>query len=186
MASAEFSGLRRGRAVEDDVGHLLAAQALDALLAEHPLDGVDDVALARAVGPDDDGDAGRELEPRLVGKALEADKFERLEHERFGWDDLGAIPGDSSPRLLEGQSPRASQGLPRTFHFTKKAWPRLDRIHWFCRAFRRQSQAQNASDSLFASGRRTARAAGCGHDLRLDFARASAMVRDIGLASRCR
>ena len=43
----------RAGAVEDDVGHLAAAQALGALLAEHPADGVDDVALARAVGPDD-------------------------------------------------------------------------------------------------------------------------------------
>ena len=47
-------------AVEDHVGHLLAAEALGRLLAEHPLDGIDDVALARAVGPDDDGDARRE------------------------------------------------------------------------------------------------------------------------------
>ena len=57
---------------EDDVLHLLAAQAGGALLAEHPLDGVDDVALAAAVGSDDDGDAVPELELRLVGEALEA------------------------------------------------------------------------------------------------------------------
>ena len=43
----------RRRAVEDDVGHLAAAQAFGALLAEHPAHGVDDVALAGAVGPDD-------------------------------------------------------------------------------------------------------------------------------------
>jgi hypothetical protein len=39
----------RGRPGEDDVLHLAAAQRLGALLAEHPGDGVDDVALARAV-----------------------------------------------------------------------------------------------------------------------------------------
>ena len=39
----------RGGAVEDDVGHFAAAQALGALLAENPADGVDDVALAGAV-----------------------------------------------------------------------------------------------------------------------------------------
>ena len=73
--------LRRDRrAVEDDVGHLAAAQALGRLLAEDPLDGVDDVALAAAVGPDDRGQPRRKLEHRLVGEALEADKFEPLEH----------------------------------------------------------------------------------------------------------
>ncbi len=39
----------RRRPGEDDVLHLAAAQRLGALLAEHPGDGVDDVALARAV-----------------------------------------------------------------------------------------------------------------------------------------
>ena len=46
-----------GGAGEDDVLHLAAAQALGALLAEHPGDGVDDVGLARPVGADDGGDA---------------------------------------------------------------------------------------------------------------------------------
>ena len=46
-----------GGAGEDDVLHLAAAQALGALLAEDPGDGVDDVGLARAVGADDGGDA---------------------------------------------------------------------------------------------------------------------------------
>ena len=56
----DFGGVQRpagARAVEDHVGHLLAAQALDALLAQHPLDGVDDVRLARAVRPHHDRDA---------------------------------------------------------------------------------------------------------------------------------
>ena len=69
-----------GRAVEDDVDHLLAAEILDALLAENPADGVDDVRLARAVGPDDHRDSGGKFEAGFVGEAFEADKFQRLEH----------------------------------------------------------------------------------------------------------
>ena len=83
----DLGGVHRpagGRAVEDDVGHFLAAEALDALLAQHPLDGIDDVRLARTVRPDDDGDARREFQPRLVGEAFEAGEFQRLEHERMG------------------------------------------------------------------------------------------------------
>ena len=85
-------------AVEDDVGHLRAAEALDALLAEHPLDRVDDVRLARSVRPDDDRDAGGEFEPGLVGEALETDKFQRLEHDgRFqtSWTRKVAISGQT-------------------------------------------------------------------------------------------
>ena len=79
----DFGGVRgpaAARAVEDHVGHLAAAEALDALLAQHPLDGVDDVRLARAVRPHHDRDARRKLEPGPVGKALETDEFEGLEH----------------------------------------------------------------------------------------------------------
>ena len=43
-------GLSRLAPGEDDVLHLLRAQRLRGLLAEHPLHGVDDVALAAAVG----------------------------------------------------------------------------------------------------------------------------------------
>ena len=84
----DFGGVHgpaAARAVEDHVGHLLAAEALDALLAQHPLDGVDDVRLARAVRPDDDRDARRKLEPGLVGKTLETDEFEGLEHGAKRW-----------------------------------------------------------------------------------------------------
>ena len=70
-------------AVEDDVGHFAAAEALDALFAQHPLDGVDDVRLARAVRPHHHRDARRKLEPGAVGETLETDDFEGLEHG--GW-----------------------------------------------------------------------------------------------------
>ena len=57
---------RRG-AGEDDVLHLAAAEGLRALLAHHPGERVDDVRLARSVGPDDAGDA--RLEANVVGCA---------------------------------------------------------------------------------------------------------------------
>ena len=62
-------------ALEDDVLHLAAAQGLGALLAQHPADGVGDVALAAAVGTDDGGHTGLETEGRVVGEAFEAVKF---------------------------------------------------------------------------------------------------------------
>ncbi len=52
---ADLGGCRRlprVAAAEDDVFHLVAAQALGALLAHHPGDGVGDVALAASVGAD--------------------------------------------------------------------------------------------------------------------------------------
>ncbi len=70
----------RAGTVEDHVGHLFAAQTLDALLAQHPLDGIDDVRLPRAVGPHDDRNPGRKLEAGLVGEAFETGEFEGLEH----------------------------------------------------------------------------------------------------------
>src|SRR6266496_4038457 len=45
--------LARVAAAEDHVFHPLAAQAFGALLAHDPRDGVGDVALSAAVGPDD-------------------------------------------------------------------------------------------------------------------------------------
>ena len=64
---------------EDDVLLLAGAEEAQALLAEHPADGIGDVALAGAVGPDDGGDAGAELEGRLLGEALEALEGEALD-----------------------------------------------------------------------------------------------------------
>jgi hypothetical protein len=63
-------GLASPRAVEDHVEHCIAAQALGGLLAEHPLERVDDVALAAAVGSDDAGNRRIEHELGPVGKAL--------------------------------------------------------------------------------------------------------------------
>jgi hypothetical protein len=78
---AHFRGRRRlarVAALEDDVLHLIAAQTLRALLAEHPRDRIDDVALAAAIGPDDGGDAGVEGKFGAIGEALEAGDFEAV------------------------------------------------------------------------------------------------------------
>ena len=61
-----------GRAVEDDVVHLFAAQDPGALLAERPGDGVADVRLAASVGPDDRRDGAREGQIDLLVEGLEA------------------------------------------------------------------------------------------------------------------
>ena len=50
------------RAVKDDVFHLLPAESLGALLAQRPAYGVRDVRLAAAIGADDAGDAGEDLD----------------------------------------------------------------------------------------------------------------------------
>ena len=59
-------------AVEDDIGHLAAAQRLGRLLAEHPADGIGDIGFAAAVGADDGGDTGLKVQCGLVRKGLEA------------------------------------------------------------------------------------------------------------------
>ncbi|HEX6657881.1 MAG TPA: AAA family ATPase [Ilumatobacter sp.] len=64
---------------KDDVVHLLTADRLRGLGAEHPSDGVDDVRLARTVRSDDHGDAGLERHGRRVGERLEALEGETLE-----------------------------------------------------------------------------------------------------------
>ena len=73
---------------EDDVLHLAAAQVARALLPHHPQEGLGDVALAGAVGPDDDADARLELQGGAVGEGLEA-----LHLQRF---QVHTIPGLSS------------------------------------------------------------------------------------------
>ena len=61
-----------GRAREDDVVHLAAAQRARALGAEHPRDRVDEIRLPGTVGPDHHRHARLELQDRLVGERLEA------------------------------------------------------------------------------------------------------------------
>ncbi len=65
-------------ALEDDILHLAPAEGLRALLAQHPADGVRDVALAATVGADDGRHTGLETEGCVVGEAFKAVEFERL------------------------------------------------------------------------------------------------------------
>ena len=67
--AGRFAG---GGPVEQDVHHGVPAEALGALLAQDPLEGVDDVALAAPVGADDAGHGRVEDELGAVGEALEA------------------------------------------------------------------------------------------------------------------
>src|SRR5579871_3978201 len=99
----------RGRAVEDYIGHLAAAQALGALLAQHPAHGIHNIALPAAVGSDDGRDAAREVELGLVGEALEANQFQTLKHSVPTKMRIGRYPS-ASPRAA--QHPTRS---PRTF-----------------------------------------------------------------------
>ena len=71
--------LSRIRAAEDDVFHLLAAQALRALFAHDPGQGVGDVALAAAVRADNRGHPAVEGQLGAIGKRLEAGYFETFE-----------------------------------------------------------------------------------------------------------
>ncbi|OFW51696.1 MAG: hypothetical protein A3G77_12505 [Acidobacteria bacterium RIFCSPLOWO2_12_FULL_68_19] len=81
-AEPDFGGgawLARLAAAEDHVLHPVAAQALGALLAEHPRNGIRHVALPAPIGPDDGGDAVVEGEFRAVGERLEAVDLETLQ-----------------------------------------------------------------------------------------------------------
>jgi hypothetical protein len=60
---------------EDDVGHLPASHALDALLSEHPLDSVNDIALAAAVRPDDTRHGRIKKKFRFIGEAFESVQY---------------------------------------------------------------------------------------------------------------
>ena len=86
----EARRLAPGRAREDHVLHPLAAQRLGAHVAERPLDGVDDVALAAAVRADDGRDAVAELEHGPVAEGLEALQLEATNLH-------GAVRGSCDP-----------------------------------------------------------------------------------------
>ncbi len=71
LTEGHAQALAGARAVEDDVRHLPAAQALGGLFAQDPLDGVDDVRLSAPVGPHHAGNPRAEGELGLVREALE-------------------------------------------------------------------------------------------------------------------
>ena len=108
--------LARVAAVEDDVLHLLAAQALGALLAHHPRDGVGDVALAAAVGPDDGGDAFVEGQFRAVGERFEAVDFESFKtHEDTLKPGCRRAAARAVPAAYAGTRPLGSSPVRQRF-----------------------------------------------------------------------
>ncbi|ASV73183.1 hypothetical protein THTE_0581 [Thermogutta terrifontis] len=50
------------------------------MLAQDPLDGVNNIRLSGAIWPDNGGDPRTELKPGPVGEALKAHYFQRFEH----------------------------------------------------------------------------------------------------------
>ncbi|KZX19958.1 hypothetical protein ACH61_02939 [Rathayibacter tanaceti] len=82
-----------GGAREDDILHLAAAERLGALLPHHPGQRVDDVALARAVGPDDAGDARLEGERGRLSEGLEP-----LEGQALQVHPAASLPSTTLPR----------------------------------------------------------------------------------------
>ena len=72
-------GRALGVAVEDDVVGPVAADGPLAVAAEHPEEGVDEVALARAVRADDGRDTGVEDDLGPVDEGLESLQFELLD-----------------------------------------------------------------------------------------------------------
>ena len=68
-----------------DVLHLAAAaQLLGAGLAQNPADGVGDVRLARAVRPDNAGNALADLDLCLIGEGFEALDFQFFQAHSMG------------------------------------------------------------------------------------------------------
>src|SRR5579859_6087566 len=65
----------------DDLFHLLAAQVARLAGAEHPLDGIDDVRLARSVGADDCGHTAFKKYLSLPGEGLEAQQLQGPEEQ---------------------------------------------------------------------------------------------------------
>ncbi len=60
------------RAVEDHIGHVLAAQVLRRALAHHPANRVDHVGFAATIGPDHRAHIARKLHMGRVDKGFEA------------------------------------------------------------------------------------------------------------------
>src|SRR5262249_55809013 len=91
-----------GRAREDDIFHLAAAQRLDALLAHYPGECVDHVGLARAVRADYASNARLEPQRGHRGKGLETPQREGLQvHRLFSSSACACQPVSAGfPRTL--------------------------------------------------------------------------------------
>ena len=66
-------GLARVAAVENNVGHLVAAERLGRLFPQHPTDGIEHIGFSATVRPNNSRDAFVKIENRFIGKRLEAE-----------------------------------------------------------------------------------------------------------------
>ncbi len=115
-------------AVEDDVLHRAAAQALGALLAQHPRHGVGEIALPAPVGPDDRGDPAGEPDAHRIDERLEAGQLEEVEFQHDG-EEVGRIanaragyniwyaPKRSLPHAEPPMTPEAATFIARNLLF---------------------------------------------------------------------
>ncbi|OQB34958.1 MAG: hypothetical protein BWY09_02494 [Candidatus Hydrogenedentes bacterium ADurb.Bin179] len=97
-------------AVEDTIFHLGAAEGAGAGFAQHPADGVGDVAFATAVGPDDGGEAGLELEPGFIGKTLEPRDIQPFQMHNPDSRIIEEKTGFHRPVQRWGYIPRCADG----------------------------------------------------------------------------
>jgi hypothetical protein len=74
--------LAPGGAVEDHIGHGLAAQHLGRALAHHPAHGINDIGLAAAVRAHDTDQVARKEHGRRIDKRLEAREPDLLQFHR--------------------------------------------------------------------------------------------------------
>ncbi len=121
----EAEGLARFRAVEEHARHRVRAQHAGALLADDPPHRVDDVALARAVGPDDARHARREGERRLVGEALEAVEVEAAEEHAAGPEGRPRRSGGARGGTRAGKVRRRARVPGRRARFAAGRWLRI-------------------------------------------------------------
>ena len=70
--------LARVGAVENNVGHLVAAKRFGGLFAQDPAHGVKHIRFPAAVRPDNSGDAFVKIKNRFIGERFEAEELERL------------------------------------------------------------------------------------------------------------
>lgn len=92
-------------AVEDDIGHRLAAQVLRRALTHYPADGIDDVGLAAAVGPDHRRHVAREAHGGGIDKGLEACELDAFQtHESLPWQRPALGRASSGRRDVMGVS----------------------------------------------------------------------------------
>jgi len=84
-------------AVEDDVGHVLAAQMAGGALPQHPAHGVDDVGFAAAVGACNDSDWVRKADRQVpdATQILDAHRLQKL-------GQLGLLGAQLVPDLGKG------------------------------------------------------------------------------------